>query len=1208
MEGQQHNPGRLQSAARAIDALGSLIHALGLIRLACLGAAILLSAILIAALGDFWIRFPGGVRFVQLIFAIAALAWAVHRWLLPAIRFKPSRTQLALRIEQALPSLRGHLTSALELDANPPQVPDSPQLRDRLIETVAHEIDPGALPALADKKPAWRSAAWLAGPALLAMIVLIAQPGLATTGLARVLAPWSDAAWPKRTAIANATTTDAHPAGVSLPLRAVLTRTHRGEGQTPVKASYRPRFADGTTGATRTVWLSSQQNRTRAKGPEGELYEALVETGSYLTHADQSGPASMEFWFETEDDETDRQSVLIVPPPAVVGARLVLSPPAYAETADQRWLRGEIDLGDGTDERSVAGPVLAGSEAVLSLTTSKPLPDDASLVRLLTDDGSELSAARSDDGTNWTTAWDAGESVSVRVELTDEHGIAAREQTSFRLEVVPDAPPLAAVLAPERDESVLPGARIDVQAEGRDDVALSRVSIEYATLSPPGDSDGAPPEPTGPPVELAAVETDRLEERVSRALELSALGLAPGDEVHVFALAADGHVDANGGLRAPTRSEPRVLRIIDETELIDEVLAELGAVRRGAIRLDQDQGELSRRLASRPPVRADAREQEAIREGVESLRLMTERVGDRVERNGLDDELMQGLLRDAQATALAAEQAAADAESATARAAEAPDRAEQDQAEQEAQRARERVRDELERLAGLLDRGQDSWAMRRSLERLISEQQQISAQTNSAGAMTQGRGLEALTPAELSELDRIAQRQFDLAERARELLEELEDRAEQMEEVDPGQSSAMRAAARRGREGRVSEQLSRAGEQIGQNQTSQAGQGQQSATRALEQMMRDLDDAARQRDAELQRMLASLIESLESLIRQQEVELDILARARGGGDRSGLSTGMQRLHRNTLGVLDDVAEELVAVAGVRGKIEDASGAQLRAVVAIEDADLEAAEVGERASLAALEEAKRLAEEAKQEAENREAARARAELRERYRALLEEQVALRGETEPLVGEKMTRRLRASVRALGQRQEALGERIGSTRAEYPDVAESPAFDLAHERLDIVTSRSAGALRGGSVSRRVTLDQGSAVRLLKGLVEALEDQEQDDEFRESGGGGGGGGGEGGEQPVIPAIAELLTLRLLQQEAYELTRLASDGSGDGSGDGAGDGSGEEGAGIDLDDAARLQAEVAERAQEVLESVQQNGPGDPHGGDGQDEETEPMP
>lgn len=1196
MDGERHIE-RLNQARRALLAVGRRIRLIEISRLLTIGSTIFLAALIAAALGDFLIRFPGPVRFVQLVAWLAVGAWAARRWLLPAMRFQPTVTQLALRVEEQHPELRGSLASALELAEQPPADAPGRQLFDKLASQVVERLDSHQVSSGVDIKPSRRAVGWLALPSVLAITLSLMNPGLAWTGVNRVLAPWADAAWPKRTALADMTNTAAHPAGVALPLRAALVRTHRAIGETPVRVHHRVRRADGSTGPVRSVWLTFQG--TDSEQTSHERYETLIETGGYFAEATSEGPASIEYWFETEDDRTSTTRVAIVPPPEVESARLVLTPPTYAVHLDGRWQEGSHDLGAGLDDRAVVGPLLAGSQASLTIETTKPVTESGSMLIAL-EDGSVLEATVTESSREWTSTWVLTESETLRVSLTDEFGIESRERPAFRFEVLADEPASATVLAPERDEAVTPNAVVSLEAEGRDDVGLALVAIEIQPWRSSPDSESGTADQPGEATVLERWTNDpaaasKLAHRVRSTLELESLELAAGDEIKIVSLARDMFEDAAGTPREPTRSMPRVLRIIDESELIDEVLAELGAVRRGAIRLDGEQNSISRRLDRRAPTRTDVREQSSLQEGIASLGEIVENVASRLDRNNLNDELMRGLLEDAQATAEAAEQAAQRATEATDRGANAATAEEQQEAQRDAQREQERVREELERLAGLLDRGQDSWAVRRSLERLLESQAEISQQTQQAGAVTQGRDMASLTPDERDTLDKIADRQFELAEEAESLLDELERRAEQMDEFDPGQAAAMRAAARRGRDAELDQQLQQASEQVGQNQTSQASQSQQRAREALGEMMRDLDDAARQRDEQLQRLLASLLESLEGLIRQQTGEIDLLVQSQPGDEPAALVSGMTAMHRNTLGAIDDVAQELAALGQVRSVMLLAADEQVDAIrhLRAQPPALEAAETAERASLAALEEARTLAEEAQREAQNREADRARKELRERYETLLEEQVSLRAETEPLVGQRLTRRTRATARALGQRQEQLSDRIESTRDEFPDVRESQLFSLAHDRLAMVTSRSADSLRAGEAPRRVLIDQSSSIRLLQGLIDALDEQQDEEEFRESNN-SSGGEGQGGEQPqpVIPPIAELKALRVLQQEAYELTRLASDGV----------------EGISIEEAGDLQLEVAERGQAAIEALAPGQSGAPPQTQEPETEEEPTP
>ncbi|QKK07699.1 MAG: hypothetical protein HND58_05630 [Planctomycetota bacterium] len=272
-----------------------------------------------------------------------------------------------------------------------------------------------------------------------------------------------------------------------------------------------------------------------------------------------------------------------------------------------------------------------------------------------------------------------------------------------------------------------------------------------------------------------------------------------------------------------------------------------------------------------------------------------------------------------------------------------------------------------------------------------------------------GRSREQLSAEELTELERIAERQRDAAERARRALDSLAERAEALERFDAAQADAMSQAARRGRQERVEQQMREAASQVDQNQTRAAAQGQQAAAEALEQMLEDIDSADEARDEALRRVLASVLDSLESLIDEQEAQIDALAVEQDEGALPALADPMVRLASNTLGLLDEIGtqRDLASVASLVGQ---ASDAQERAVGALREGSRDSADDAERESLSKLQDARMEAERLEEQAQDRESARQRAELRTAYRELLEQQVAIVTDTEPMVGVELDRRAR------------------------------------------------------------------------------------------------------------------------------------------------------------------------------------------------------
>ncbi|MEC9373664.1 MAG: hypothetical protein VYC34_07460, partial [Planctomycetota bacterium] len=607
--------------------------------------------------------------------------------------------------------------------------------------------------------------------------------------------------------------------------------------------------------------------------------------------------------------------------------------------------------------------------------------------------------------------------------------------------------------------------------------------------------------------------------------------------------------------RAAERSQPRRLRVISEEEFISEIRGELAGVRQSAIRIDERQGELRERVGRRGLDDQTRRGQAQVSERLARQREAIDELLRRTERNGLNDEALIGLLQDAQAmvgeagersneASEALEEAAQEREEAAAEDAEAGSRPLDDEEAAEIDAAQREVQEELEGLIDLLDRGEDAWVVRRRLDNLLEEQRALREATAQAARETTGRETSDLNPEELSELQRIVQRQQELAEQLRELTQEMTERSRELREADPTASQGMAQAAQTAREQRTEEEMQQAAEQAQQNQMAQAGQNQENAIEQLEEMREDLDRAERQRDEVLTRILASLIESIEGLIERQEQALAALAEGERIGEFDGLDEEMIRLNQNTLGVLDQAAgagRELAPVADLLGRAGDA---QSRAIVALRGAEVnvEVARDNEQGSLELLrqarDEAQRIQEQLQQQMQDRK----RRELRRQYRDLLEQQVGIRLETEPLADvEDLSRRDRATVRKLGESQDALREALAEVMQGTEELSEAKVFEHAHRKLDEATGASSEALSRAEPKPSLP-HQDRAIAMLQGLVQALRENERQDENEFSQGGGQGGqGGQQGEQPLIPPLAELRLLRQIQADIADRTRTAS-------------------------------------------------------------------
>ncbi|MCA9300186.1 MAG: hypothetical protein KDA28_14030, partial [Phycisphaerales bacterium] len=342
-----------------------------------------------------------------------------------------------------------------------------------------------------------------------------------------------------------------------------------------------------------------------------------------------------------------------------------------------------------------------------------------------------------------------------------------------------------------------------------------------------------------------------------------------------------------------------------------------------------------------------------------------------------------------------------------------------------------------------------------------------------------------------------------------------------------------------------------------------------------------LDNAERNRDEALRRILASLVDSIEALVTRQERELESI---RGVETLASLSPGMESLYQNTAAVLDEVITGYRELQTVANLLENANGAQSRAIVALRGENGDRAIEEETQSLTLLRDARDEAREQQQQAERQEQQRQRDELRQAYREALEEQVTLRDEVATYRERELDRRERSQVRGLGERQETLRTRLEDLVDRTEALADAGVFLLAHRRVNAAANEIVLALRTGRVDDRIIRRQDSIVRILQSLIDALDEadrqQEQEDAFRDEQGGAGSGAGDGAggegeeENPLIAPVAQLKLLRAMQEEAAALTRWLNE---------RGEPSPE-----DLHDVTELQRELANHAMEILMSIQQ--------------------
>ncbi|HZW10126.1 MAG TPA: hypothetical protein VFF69_09510, partial [Phycisphaerales bacterium] len=188
--------------------------------------SIAIGVVFLLGVADFLFRLPWGVRAGHLLLLALGCFELGRRLVLPAVRFRPSLADVALRLEGAGPgaAARGRLASGVELSEA-----SSAGLGRALAARAAADAD-AAVRAIAGerfirRRELARSAALLGLAAVIAGGTALARPDLARIGLVRAFLPFAGAEWPKRTAVVDGTAVEVHPIGEALTLRALVTRT-----------------------------------------------------------------------------------------------------------------------------------------------------------------------------------------------------------------------------------------------------------------------------------------------------------------------------------------------------------------------------------------------------------------------------------------------------------------------------------------------------------------------------------------------------------------------------------------------------------------------------------------------------------------------------------------------------------------------------------------------------------------------------------------------------------------------------------------------------------------------------------------------------------------------------------------------------------------------------------------------------------------------
>ena len=1173
-----HDPTSGVSNARseAVKAVERVAVRARMMRIAAACAALAMLVILsvsATAAVDALIRFPSILRGIFLCVIVGLVAVDLRKFVIPSLRFRPRPIEIAQRIERQRPELAGHLAAAVDFElTGVSRTNELAAFAVRNLEERAKGMDFGSVLKL---RPTVLRVSGAVACVALAIGFAAVEPVYASIAVKRVLLPWSDAAWPARTAVESLMVDrTVAPKGTPVELRARLSKGD--EASERVFARYRS-VRDGAGGGEASAWTEVALSRQ----PDGAFSRLVDGDGDRL-----------EFVFLTRDSETQVGSMRLVEPPAITAATLVAEPPAYAQRV--MGARTE-DLGSGADARATPrDPLLDGSRVRLELKLSRAIPFDAANPTVwmigeatlgaqdgVVQEGATASSASADGGAaaasavqaakgvgparkpvtptidpadpaRWVIEFTARGPTRIEAQLVDADGIRQREPSVFAFDTVADRAPTAAIIDPAQDESVVADARVPMRAEQRDDLELRSAGIEIATRLGKAETDSLVFE------ERAEIAGPQPAASIERVLEIAKLQLAAGDSVVLRAFAED-HFDGLGASEKShgrTRSAPRVIRIVGEEEFERQIRSSLSGVRRDAMRIDERQAKAREQVEKDPKDATLEQGQAAVTEGAARIRESAEQVLERLGRNGRAEGSLADIARQAEDIASAAEARSAEASEALERARkEAKTPEEREQRAADAKQAAERqdeVRAELEDLVGLLDRDEDAWAARRRLEGLTNRIRQLARETQQAAQRSNGESREQMSPDARAEIDALAERQASAAEEAEKTLSEMKERAKALEESDAQQARALDAAAKAAEDGRVREEMEQASKDSAQNKLEQSKAAQERALEALQKAAQELEQDRKVRAKELARMLEDLVEAIKRLIAETEGRRAELAGVPGGAGepesrlRDPIAALFGVLSQNTRGVAADARARSREAARPARSLDSAatSLAAVAATLRARDFAREDAVAAADAALKHLDEALKLAEEASDRAEERAAEEKREELLQKYREFLEREVTLRDAAKKIIpesGKAIGRRELVESRRLGSAQEELREAVRRLLDAEEEVKGSDALADMHDVIDESLSDSRASLNDGKPGAAVP-PADDAIEALAAIVGALDEKDtpnDEDAFAEQQN-SGSDQGAGGQSPsgAVPPVAEVKLLRSMQDSLARRTR----------------------------------------------------------------------
>ena len=398
------------------------------------GLSLVLLALLLVVLMDYWLLLPPAVRWVALVVVAGLLVAGVVR-LVATLRSDTGLKEAALDVESRTPDLGCEVSTASEYlsGARTPSREYEAELAEALEARAAAAVSQAEPPYVRRLLLPALVAGTVVLLGLLAFLVLAPAAG---TAFLRAAAPWSRASF---------TILEVTPHGGEFPIGRDIVVTNRLSGRPPKSVEFQWR-GEGAAEWTR-VPLTVVSNTLAVHSLP------VTASGTYRVVAGDA--VSEEF------------ALKAYVPPKVETLAVGLTPPAYTKIAPSDVAVGEITAIRGTRAVfRIAGNVPLGS-AALHFTNG--------VVRRLEPLGSNL----------WTAEMVLTNDNSYRFDLTDSRGRPGIDATQHVVRALPDNAPKVAITEPGEDIRADPADIVPLKVVASDDFAVEKIRVVYHKLGGP---------------------------------------------------------------------------------------------------------------------------------------------------------------------------------------------------------------------------------------------------------------------------------------------------------------------------------------------------------------------------------------------------------------------------------------------------------------------------------------------------------------------------------------------------------------------------------------------------------------------------------------------------------------------------------------------------------------------------------------------------